>query len=143
VSARLSVCLSVYLSVTRWQCVKTNERRVMRFSPTGKLWFFETILQTLSQRLLTLTQTLKILVWKKPHVSMRRCHLWLLRRDISAMHEGALLLSADQTLLMLSVPAKSVVRPANTDSIIGADTVRVCKWHKPSDRSQMRLPRTN
>ena len=32
---RLSVCLCVRLSVTLRYCVKTRERRLMRFSPTG------------------------------------------------------------------------------------------------------------
>jgi len=42
---------SVRLSVTRWYCIKTNELRIMWFSPTGSVGLvFETNFRTLGRR---------------------------------------------------------------------------------------------
>jgi len=35
----VSICPSVRLSVTRWYRLKTNDRRIVRFSPSGLLFW--------------------------------------------------------------------------------------------------------
>jgi len=70
----------VRLPVTRSYWIKTNDRRIMWFSPTGNLVFWDQLSYPRSQGLLTLILTLEILVWKKTCVSMRPCMPPLLLR---------------------------------------------------------------